>query len=75
MSTVLHFQPASNSLAARVVLQGISWQTYQALVSELEAQPGKRLTYDNGTLEIAMPLPPHEKYKKYRSYALTKVHQ
>jgi Uma2 family endonuclease len=48
-----------------VLLQGISWDTYQSLVQELESQPGKRLTYDNGLLEIVMPLPLHEKNKKY----------
>jgi hypothetical protein len=31
-----------------IVLGGISWQTYQALVRELESQPSKRMTYDNG---------------------------
>jgi Uma2 family endonuclease len=34
-------------------------------VRELESQPGKRLTYDNGQLEIFMPLPPYERNKKY----------
>lgn len=48
-----------------ILLQGITWETYQALVKELDSQPGKRLTYDNGLLEIFMPLPPHEKNKKY----------
>jgi Uma2 family endonuclease len=48
-----------------IVLRGISWQTYQALVRELESQPSKRMTYDNGLLEILMPLPPHERNKKY----------
>jgi Uma2 family endonuclease len=48
----------------RVTLQGITWQTYQSLVLELESQPAKRLTYDNGMLEICMPLPPHETYKR-----------
>jgi len=46
------------------VLQGIHWDTYQNLVRDLESQPGKRLTYDNGILEIMMPLPPHETFKK-----------
>lgn len=49
---------------AGVLLQGITWQTYQSLVLELESQPAKRLTYDNGVLEIWMPLPPHETYKR-----------
>jgi Uma2 family endonuclease len=48
-----------------VLLRGISWDTYQALVVELESQPSKRLTYDNGLLEISMPLPPHERYKRW----------
>jgi len=46
-----------------VVLRGVSWSTYQALIHDLESDPGKRLTYDQGTLEIMVPLPPHERYK------------
>lgn len=46
-----------------MVLQGVSWSTYQALIHDLESDPGKRLTYDQGTLEIMVPLPPHERYK------------
>ncbi|PSR17737.1 hypothetical protein C8255_11020 [filamentous cyanobacterium CCP3] len=48
----------------QVVLQGVSWATYQSLSRDLESAPGKRLTYDQGTLEIMVPLPPHESYKK-----------
>jgi len=46
------------------ILSGIQWDTYQNLVRDLESQPGMRLTYDDGILEILMPLPPHERYKK-----------
>ncbi|WP_008308829.1 Uma2 family endonuclease [Leptolyngbya sp. PCC 6406] len=46
-----------------MVLRGVSWATYQALIHDLESEPGKRLTYDQGTLEIMAPLPPHESYK------------
>lgn len=46
------------------ILQGIHWNTYQNLVRDLESQPGTRLTYDRGTLEIMKPLPPHETFKK-----------
>lgn len=56
---------ASNTFPAGIVLNGISWETYQALVRDLESQPSKRLTYDNGQLEIFMPLPPHERYKRW----------
>lgn len=48
----------------QVILQGVSWATYQSLSRDLEATPGKRLTYDQGALEIMVPLPPHESYKK-----------
>lgn len=48
----------------RVILRHISWQTYQSLIQDFEAEPAIRLTYDRGTLEIRMPLDPHETYKK-----------
>ena len=48
----------------RVILRNISWQTYQSLVADFEAEPAIRLTYDRGILEIRMPLDPHETYKK-----------
>lgn len=48
----------------RVIFRHISWQTYQFLVSDFESEPAIRLTYDSGTLEIRMPLDPHETYKK-----------
>ncbi|MEM7769646.1 MAG: hypothetical protein AAGA75_15240 [Cyanobacteria bacterium P01_E01_bin.6] len=48
----------------QVVLQSVSWTTYESLIHDLEAEPGKRLTYDRGTLEIMMPLPPHKGYKR-----------
>jgi Uma2 family endonuclease len=53
------------AIPSGILLAGISWHTYESLVRELESQPNKRMTYDNGRLEIFMPLPPHEKYKKY----------
>lgn len=48
----------------RVVLNNISWQTYRSLVNDFEQEPAIRLTYDLGTLEIRMPLDPHETFKK-----------
>ena len=49
---------------AGFLLKNISWQTYESLVNELAEQPGIRLTYDRGNLEIMTPSAPHEKYKK-----------
>ncbi|WP_240966555.1 Uma2 family endonuclease [Nodosilinea sp. P-1105] len=48
----------------RVILRNISWQTYQLLIRDFDSDPRVRLTYDRGTLEIRMPLDPHETYKK-----------
>ena len=48
----------------RVILNHISWQTYQSLLKDFEQEPAARLTYDHGTLEIRMPLDPHEGIKK-----------
>jgi Uma2 family endonuclease len=48
-----------------IVLHGISWGTYQLLVRELESQPSKRLTYDNGLLEIFTTSQVDERYKKH----------
>ncbi|MBE9159361.1 Uma2 family endonuclease [Nodosilinea sp. LEGE 06152] len=48
----------------RVILQNISWHTYRSLVSDFEQELALRLTYELGTLEVRMPLDPHETYKK-----------
>ncbi len=48
----------------KVLLQGVSWSTYQALVWDLAEKPNKRLTYDNQWLEIMTPLPEHEANKR-----------
>ncbi|MGL5060703.1 MAG: Uma2 family endonuclease [Microcoleus sp.] len=47
-----------------VVLKNISWKTYESLVNELAEQPGIRLTYDRGNLEIMTPSDPHEGNKE-----------
>jgi Uma2 family endonuclease len=48
----------------RFLLKNISWQTYEALLKDVEEEPGIRLTYDRGILEIMTPLAPHEGFKK-----------
>ena len=49
---------------SRVLLQGVSWSTYQGLVRDLAEKPSKRLTYDQQWLEIMTPLPKHESNKR-----------
>jgi Uma2 family endonuclease len=45
-----------------VLLRGISWQTYESLLNELQAEGQHlRLTYDQGLLEIMSPSPWHGK--------------
>jgi len=45
-------------------LSGISWQTYETLLTELNDSRRLRLTYNRGNLEIMAPSPEHEIYKK-----------
>ena len=42
------------------LLMGIRWETYQSLLLDLAENPSKKLTYDQGTLEIITPLPEYE---------------
>lgn len=44
----------------RVVMHGLSWQAYLQILRLLPQQRGTRLTYDDGLLEITMPLEDHE---------------
>ena len=44
----------------RVVLHGVEWDAYLQILDALPQQRGSRLTYDNGLLEITMPLEDHE---------------
>jgi Uma2 family endonuclease len=49
---------------ARVVLQGVSWQTFKALMADIGDNRACRIAYDRGLLEIRMPLPEHEEPKR-----------
>lgn len=44
----------------RVILQGVSWQTFQALLTEMGDNRSSRLAYERGVLEITMPSDRHE---------------
>jgi len=44
----------------RVLLNNISWQTYEILLAEMGDKRTSRLAYDQGMLEIMTPLMPHE---------------
>jgi Uma2 family endonuclease len=47
-----------------VVLDGVSWETYQSLLNDFQGRPAVRLTYDSGWLEIMTVSQLHESVKK-----------
>ncbi|NJM65854.1 MAG: Uma2 family endonuclease [Acaryochloris sp. RU_4_1] len=47
----------------RLQLQGVNWDEFEAILAELGDKRTSRIAYSNGTLEIRMPLPEHEKAK------------
>jgi Uma2 family endonuclease len=47
----------------RVILKGISWETYERLLSEHEESSGTHFIYDQGMLEIMILSLKHEKLK------------
>jgi Uma2 family endonuclease len=52
------------STGQSVVLENVSWQTYEKLLIELAECSSLRLAYDRGILEIMAPLPEHEYFKE-----------
>jgi Uma2 family endonuclease len=48
----------------RVILSGVTWQTYKQLLTELGDRRTSRLTYTQGILEVIMPSARHETHKK-----------
>jgi Uma2 family endonuclease len=52
------------SSSQRVILQNISWQTFETILAEMGDNRATRLAYDRGILEIMTPLIPHEHNKR-----------
>jgi Uma2 family endonuclease len=48
----------------RFVIYGVPWLAYVAMRDALEDQPGLRMTYLEGTLELMSPSKKHEEFKK-----------
>ncbi|MEZ2227814.1 MAG: Uma2 family endonuclease [Microcoleus sp.] len=48
----------------RVVLKGVSWSTFKALLADVGDDRAWRIAYDRGVLEIRMPLEEHEEPKR-----------
>jgi Uma2 family endonuclease len=43
-----------------VTISGVSWDEYEALLTEMGDRSGTRILYSYGTLELMSPLPEHE---------------
>ncbi|MBD2137427.1 Uma2 family endonuclease [Anabaena sp. FACHB-1237] len=52
--------PETSLAEQRVVFHNISWENYQQILAALGQNRASRLIYDQGTLEITMPLEEHE---------------
>ncbi|BAQ61392.1 flavodoxin reductases (ferredoxin-NADPH reductases) family 1 [Geminocystis sp. NIES-3708] len=61
MIATTKIKPSEN----RSLLNGIRWETYQALALDLAENPSKKLTYNQGILEIMTSLPEHELNKRF----------
>jgi Uma2 family endonuclease len=48
----------------RIILQDVSWRTYEDLLKDCEDRSSPRLTYDRGVLEIMSPSAEHEEYNR-----------
>jgi Uma2 family endonuclease len=48
----------------RVILKGVSWSTFKALLADVGDDRAWRMAYDEGVLEIRMPLEEHEEPKR-----------
>jgi Uma2 family endonuclease len=54
----------------RVLLHDISWQEFEEVIEELGDRRASHVAYYDGTLEIRMPLPEHEKVKSMIGHLL-----
>lgn len=62
LQEVTTFTPQQEQVKAeaRVVLKGVSWATFKALMADMGEDRACRIAYDQGILEIRMPLQEHE---------------
>jgi Uma2 family endonuclease len=58
LEVIYHLPPGG-----RVILSGIPWEDYEALLYHLGDDSHLRISYSHGRLEVMSPSTPHEKYK------------
>lgn len=66
-------RPSAPPAEQRIVLHGISWETYESLLSDHEDKSAPRFTYDRGTLEIMSPSPAHERTNRRLSQLVLEI--
>lgn len=54
----------AQTAADHILLDGVSWETYESLLKDFERSSSIRMTYDRGSLEIMSPAKRHERRKK-----------
>ena len=57
--TQLKIQPGQ-----QILLDRVSWEQFESILTELGDRRAARVSYSNGLLEIMVPLPEHEKAKE-----------
>ncbi len=74
MSAVLEKVPNNfTDVVERVILHGISWETYERILSEHEEVSNKHFSYCDGDLEIMVLGYQHEKIKQRLSEIITNL--
>lgn len=53
--------PPDSPTETRILLEGVSWETYERLLAETGCDRHPRFAYRDGWLEIMVPLPDHER--------------
>ncbi len=60
-----------NPTEQKVIIENVSWQTYERLLADLADRSAPRLTYDCGVLEIMSPTPRHEELNRNLALIVT----
>lgn len=66
-------KPSPAPISTQIVLSGVTWPTYQTLISDVGDERAWRIAYDQGVLEIRMPLAEHEEPKRLLEDFVTTV--
>ena len=65
MEAVLTEPKTQVLIEEHIILRGISWKIYEALMKEHESRSAPRFTFNQGCLEIYMPSQKHEKKAEF----------